>query len=412
MKKAIFGLMISLGFACAAPVSGEPLEPGHVASDAKWVMHVNFDAFRETTLARHLRETVYKKPQSQKYFEWVRDRYGIDLREDLHGLTLYGVDFKPHQGVAVLLADYDREKVLDVIQDEPGYKSSEHGDYTLHTWAMHHHKMHGKHGDCKQGKCKKDDKCEKSKRKKCAKHEHHNDKDGHHKDSHSKDGKDKHGDKHGRHNDKDHGDHHDKMKSITAAFHEDAIVMAGNAEGVKRALAVLDDRKKGLDEQSGLLTEAPEGTVFYGAATDLDELKGRDYGKFAWKFAILQQGERIDVALGENDKQAFEHVHFEANEDVAEQMGKIVDGFKAMVQLHAQAKEKETLFKVIDGLSSKVDGGQIAIKWEANADDVLKVLQHKMKQWKAKRHGDSAKEHSKHERDKDGRHEKRKDKSK
>ncbi len=421
-------LSLTLLASLAVPAAAEPLEAGNVAADAKWVMHVNFDAFRETALAEHLRKEKLDRPGAQRWFDWVESRYGIDLQSDLHGLTLYGDSYQRHHGVALLFADYDREKIIDVIKNEANYRTTEHGDHTLHTWTVgdrghgdkdkcshckdkkcDHCKKHGKDNDCKDCKDGKECRhCKKDGDGHDEKDRHHNDKDGEHKDGHHakgdhhKDGHHKHGDRNDRHHkDKDgdgkYGRHEGRYpRTLTAAFADNVVVIAAEPENVKQALDVLQGEADGLDESAELIAEHPDGTVFYGAAKDMSGLKQRG-DKFP-KLAILQQGKQMSLAIGERDDQAFYNVRFVAQSDeVAENIGKIVEGFKAMLQL--QKETKGDLAKIAEGLQYEVDGDTVEINWTADAERVLEVLKkhHRAKHaWKDKdghRHGHGKDDH-------------------
>ena len=102
MKLALLGA--SILFSLVQPVCAGSLEPKRVDGEARWLMHVNFDAFRETLLGKKIRREKLDQPGVKQLLELAKDRYGIDLRDGLHGLTLYGLGFEKNQGVAVLSA--------------------------------------------------------------------------------------------------------------------------------------------------------------------------------------------------------------------------------------------------------------------------------------------------------------------
>jgi hypothetical protein len=327
MKRFLAGVVIVLGLATA--LHAGPLEPNRVAEDAKWILHMNFDTFRQTQLAEQIREKKLDESEVQRMLDWVQKRYGINLREDLHGLTFYGNSYERHEGVALLMADFDRQKTLEILKDAPGHRTTQYRDYTLYTWTADKPKKEG------EGK-KAEDK-------------------GH------DDGKVKH------------------TFTMTAALHENVVVLARDPEKVKKALDVLDDKQRGLKKDSPLVGKQPEGTVFYGAAIDLAKLKN---WKGVFDFPVLQQGERITVAVGEKDDQAFEHVHFVAqSEEVVQKLQQVLEGFQAMLELHA--KTKPYLAKIADGMEWKIEGKTISYDWKADASAVMQVLEQMRKRAKA-----------------------------
>ncbi len=110
-----------------------PLQPEHVSADAKWVFHIDFEALRDTSLAQKLRE---EEPQAVRgAIEWLQKEYGIDLREDLNGLTAYSDTFEEHTGAIVLYAAYDRDKVQAKISKQNA-KETKWQNYTFYTWNV------------------------------------------------------------------------------------------------------------------------------------------------------------------------------------------------------------------------------------------------------------------------------------
>ena len=128
----------------AAPAAAESLDPAEVAADAKWLLHVNVDDIRYTTLAQDIQQQLIQGQDNQGRLDWVQDKLGINLRTDLHGLTLYGRDYAPQAGVGVVHAEYDRKKIVAVVEKQPKHKASDYRDYTIHEWQAERGDQHQK----------------------------------------------------------------------------------------------------------------------------------------------------------------------------------------------------------------------------------------------------------------------------
>ena len=102
----------AVGLLAATPAAAESLEPGEVASDAKWLMHVNVDEIRYTSLAQDIQQQLVQGQENQARLDWVQDKLGINLRQDLHGFTFYDRTYAPDEGVGLVHADYDRGKIV------------------------------------------------------------------------------------------------------------------------------------------------------------------------------------------------------------------------------------------------------------------------------------------------------------
>jgi hypothetical protein len=95
----------------AATAVGSPLRKEQVAADAKWVVHIDVDKLRSTTVGGVLKQLLDAKiaPMS--------NQFGIDLDwNKVRSLTAYGTGYqaKPDfNGVVVINTDLDLQKALD-----------------------------------------------------------------------------------------------------------------------------------------------------------------------------------------------------------------------------------------------------------------------------------------------------------
>lgn len=131
-----------LVLAASVSATAAPLDPSHVPGDAKWVIHVDFEALGDTAFAEKLRA---ERPELiQHASEWLRSRYGIDPRQDLKGWTLFSNTYAAHTGASVLLADYDARRVKAIIEEQPGVEKTTWQDHTIYTWRLDDPKAQGR----------------------------------------------------------------------------------------------------------------------------------------------------------------------------------------------------------------------------------------------------------------------------
>lgn len=133
MRTLLTGLIV--GTAGAVTALAGPLEPGSVAADAKWMMHLNADRIDNPTVLQRLKGALGSlEPFGQLIL--VQERSNIDPGEDIHGLTGYGTGYEREDGVAILRADYDPQNVVGAVSNQPGYQTARYGEYTVHTWQF------------------------------------------------------------------------------------------------------------------------------------------------------------------------------------------------------------------------------------------------------------------------------------
>ncbi len=158
MNQFIRPVRVSLILAAAsftAHAVAEPLDTGKVPENAVWVMHVDMDAARQSTVLQNMEARMLKKhPNLEMVMKTVADKIGLDIRKDLHDVTVYGLDTDKKNAVMIVHADGDREKLKAMAAKAPGHKTMEHRGYTLHAWT---HKGWGQsEGKPVVGACYKD----------------------------------------------------------------------------------------------------------------------------------------------------------------------------------------------------------------------------------------------------------------
>jgi len=124
---------------CAAFGQAAPLDLKNVAADAKWVVHVDVDAVRDSQVVKKAFETCPAlKTDSGRHFDQIRDRVGVDLRKDLHGVTLYGPDTDRAHAVAVVFSTVNQQLLLDKAAHAANHKVTKHGEIDIHSWTQKH----------------------------------------------------------------------------------------------------------------------------------------------------------------------------------------------------------------------------------------------------------------------------------
>lgn len=128
-------LMFLAVVAYGASLWAEPLDERHVAADAKWLVHADFDALRSGPSANLLAAQWLHAQPARLHLAGIRAAVGIDLKRDLHGATLYGRKLAPDRGVLIVRASLDRPRVTAFMARQPGYAKSGHGSREVHTWT-------------------------------------------------------------------------------------------------------------------------------------------------------------------------------------------------------------------------------------------------------------------------------------
>jgi hypothetical protein len=141
MQRFLSPAPLSLSFALAFAALGStsdaaPLDTNHVPAKAVWLMHLDGDAVRKSTVIEQMHARVMKKhPQLEGLMAMGAAATGMDVRKDLHGVTVYGLDTEKQNAVMIVHAKADRKKLEAMVEKAPGHQSMEYRGFTLHAWT-------------------------------------------------------------------------------------------------------------------------------------------------------------------------------------------------------------------------------------------------------------------------------------
>lgn len=142
--------------AAASVVHAEPLDLARVPQKAVWLMHADMDAARESTVVKRMYERAMKKhPQLETMMGMGAKMMGMDVRKDLHDVTVYGLDTDKKNAVMIVHADANRAMLEKMVEKARDHKTMKHRDFTLHQWT--HKGWKGHEGETVVGAFFKDD---------------------------------------------------------------------------------------------------------------------------------------------------------------------------------------------------------------------------------------------------------------
>lgn len=141
--KRLLAIVALVWIGCGSGICwAAPLDPSTVAADAKWLVHVDFDALRESKIFLHARDEIMKHDMAKTVLAMIKEATGADPEQDVHGATVYGNGFKPHAGVLIVYAHADREKLVNLMRTRPDFKTSKEGELELYSWTESHGDRH------------------------------------------------------------------------------------------------------------------------------------------------------------------------------------------------------------------------------------------------------------------------------
>jgi len=132
---------VLVGF-LAVDAAAAPLDLGAVGGDAVWLMHVDMDAARDSTVLRRMHDRAMAlHPQLEGMFKAGAAMTGIDPRRDVRDMTAWGADTDKKNGVLVVRSKVNRRLLENMVEKARDHRTMEHRGRTVHSWMQ----AHGKH---------------------------------------------------------------------------------------------------------------------------------------------------------------------------------------------------------------------------------------------------------------------------
>ena len=135
MKSFCFKLALGTCAVCAFGLiaTATPLKRAEVVANPSWLLHLDCDALRPTTVGQYILSEM-DKPENKGKLAVFQSMFSFDLRTQLHGVTLYGTSAAPEDGVLMVYADFDPAHLVTLAQAAKDYQSSPHGKNVIHNW--------------------------------------------------------------------------------------------------------------------------------------------------------------------------------------------------------------------------------------------------------------------------------------
>jgi len=105
-----------------------------IPADAKWVVHTDMEKLKASHLGTLIIDELNQKEGLEDKLSIFADVFGFNPLKDIEGVTLYGNDKNPENGVALIQAAFDTEKFLRLLRQNPEYDIYDYGDHQIHRW--------------------------------------------------------------------------------------------------------------------------------------------------------------------------------------------------------------------------------------------------------------------------------------
>ncbi len=121
--------MVALAISVAA-VQAAKIDKANISNDAKFVVHLDLDAFRASKIGITLLEKIRKDEGGEK-LNALAELIGFDPLSAIHGATMFG-NGEEDNGILVVKHKADNTKLLAFMKLDEYYRKTEHGKHEIH----------------------------------------------------------------------------------------------------------------------------------------------------------------------------------------------------------------------------------------------------------------------------------------
>jgi hypothetical protein len=133
MFKRILFFSVLAAVVCGLSAGAAPLKRADVMSDPGFVLHIDFDGLRATSVGKAILADL-QDPDIDSKLQAIQSIFSFDPRTQLHGATVYSTSRTPPEGVLIVYAEFDSNRVVALGNFAHGYETITNGSYLIHTW--------------------------------------------------------------------------------------------------------------------------------------------------------------------------------------------------------------------------------------------------------------------------------------
>jgi hypothetical protein len=126
-----------LATACVLTVTfatlAAPLRRGDVAASPAWLAHADFDRLRPTAIGQYILGEM-DKPEAKAKLAAFQAIVSFDLRTQLHGATAYSAGATPQDGVLLVYADFDPDRLVTLAKAAHDSQHNTYKQRVIYNW--------------------------------------------------------------------------------------------------------------------------------------------------------------------------------------------------------------------------------------------------------------------------------------
>ncbi|GAA5115528.1 hypothetical protein JIN84_20295 [Luteolibacter yonseiensis] len=123
--------VLSLFFAFLTPLTAGQWQPSQISSGAKWMVHADIDAMRESRTGQAVFSLI--EANHEERFPSLTAFFTLQPLDEIHGITLYG-DGTPENSAALIDGKFDRQGLESLLRFADTAAQLTHAGTVVHSW--------------------------------------------------------------------------------------------------------------------------------------------------------------------------------------------------------------------------------------------------------------------------------------
>ncbi len=116
--------------ALAAPINAK-----EVSSDAKWYIHLDFEALKKTAIYGQILDEVRLNVPIDDFLPQLKAAIGINPLTDITGVTVYNTSFEKDVAAVMVYAKFDKDLLTNAVAQNPDYAATDYNKHTIQKWT-------------------------------------------------------------------------------------------------------------------------------------------------------------------------------------------------------------------------------------------------------------------------------------
>jgi hypothetical protein len=135
LKRAFAAVLVAVLVAGAVPAGAGPVEGKQVAQDAKWYLHLDFAAAKQTVLYSTVLDAVRARFPLDDTLAQVKAFLGVDPLTDISGVTVYNNSFQKDVAAILIHGQIAPGPLQEALAQNPDYRETAYNHHTILSWT-------------------------------------------------------------------------------------------------------------------------------------------------------------------------------------------------------------------------------------------------------------------------------------